>query len=86
MILLKSLFGFVGVYFSISPTLLGSGAGVFGTLPLEQGSVRVPSQKVAQMTFLGSVWLETQEKVTFGGNRQLLFVSAGRVTHLRTFW
>ncbi len=35
----------------------------------------VPSEKVAQMTFFGSIWLETQEKVILGGSRRLLIFS-----------
>ncbi len=67
-------FGFVGGHFSVFPILLGWDAEILGTQPLEQGSIGVPSQKVAQMTFLGSIWLETQEKVTLGGGYQTTFV------------
>ncbi len=66
------------------PILLGWDTDVLGTWPLEQGSIEVPSQKVAQMAFLGSIQLGTQEKVTLGDSRRLLILSAGRVTGLRT--
>ncbi len=80
----KLRFGFVEGHFFDIPNPARVGYWRPQDLAAGAGLVRVPSQEVAQMTFLGSNLLGTQEKVYLEGSRRLLIFSAGRVTRSRT--